>query len=108
MKTLLIILLTLPLVSVAPAPPQLDRAIVARPILSSVVTPRVQACDEATARQFGTVLRQIVLDPKGVPYGEVKAWSCGADASGAIAELQTRQSALEAEAAAYRQAHPLH
>lgn len=95
MRTFLIILLAIPLVSFAPAPPALERAIVAR-----------QECDEPTARQLGTVLRQVVTDPAGAPFGEVRAWTCG-NADLAIAELQSRQSAMQAEAAAYRAAHPI-
>ena len=57
--------------------------------------------------QSGTVLRQIVTDPSGAPYGEVKAWSCGGDASSAIAELRERQAAMQTEADAYRAAHPI-
>lgn len=107
MRTFLVILLALPLVSFAPAPAPLERAIVMRPVLSSVVTPRAQACDEAAARQSGTVLRQVVTDPAGAPFGEVKAWSCSSDAAAAIAELRERQVAMQAEAAAYRAAHPI-
>lgn len=106
MKTFWIILSALLLVSFAPAPAPLDPAIVARPLLSSVVIPR-QACDEAAARQSGTVLRQIVIDPAGAPYGEVRAWSCTGDASAAIAELRELQAAMQQEAAAYRAAHPI-
>lgn len=107
MKTFWIILLALPLVSFAPAPAPLDPAIVARPVLSTIVTPRVQVCDAQQARQSGTVLRQIVYDPSGAPYGEVSAWSCSGDASGAITELKERQTTMEAEAAAFRIAHPI-
>lgn len=85
-KALIIILLALPLVSFAPVP---------------------QACDEAAARQSGTVLRQVVTDPAGIPYGEVRAWSCGWDTGAAIAELRDRQAQMQNEAAAYRAAHPL-
>lgn len=97
MRTVLLILLALPLVSFAPAPQQSP----------TVVTPLAQACDEATARQSGTVLRQVVVDPVGAPYGEVKAWSCTGDSAGAIAELHALQSAMEQQAAAYRAAHPI-
>src|SRR5437868_15341706 len=101
MRTFLIILLAIPLVSFAPAPPALERAIVARPVLSSIVIPR-QACDEAAARQSGTVLRQVVSDPAGVPFGEVRAWTCSGDSTSAIAELRELQAAMQQQAATYR------
>jgi hypothetical protein len=49
---------------------------------------------------------QQVVDPIDYPYGEVIAWSC-VDAQTAIAEFNARLTAMQAQAAAYRAAHPV-
>jgi hypothetical protein len=49
---------------------------------------------------------QQVVDPIDYPYGEVIAWSC-VDAQTAIAGFNARLTAMQAQAAAYRAAHPV-
>jgi len=106
MKALLIILLCLPLLaparapaSVVPSAPQIYRV-----RLAVARSARTQACtfDTATSR-----LRQEIADPIGYPYGFVTAWSCTGDGFAVAQELATRASAMQAEAAAYRAAHPI-
>jgi hypothetical protein len=97
---LLVILLAIPLLSIAPAPPAVYRVQLA--IVRSA--PVTQACTWETAPAR---LRQQIEDPIGYPYGMVEAWSCSGDAQAVIAELQTRVDAMQSEAAAYRAAHPI-
>ena len=71
---------------------------VAVPLLSKAPVPK-QACSEQLARQNGwPYLHQVVLDRRGVPFGEVAAWSCIGDSQAAIAEFQQRLTAMQAEA----------
>ena len=97
-KSLITILLALPLVSLAPVPqpPAVYWTRIA-------VRTSAQACtwEVAPAR-----LRQQIADPAGVPFGEVAAWSCSGDSAAVVAELGSRADAMRAEAAAYRAAHP--
>ncbi len=68
------------------------------PLLSVAPLP-TQACSEQLARQNGwPYLRQVVIDRRGVPFGEVAAWSCTGDSGAAIAEFQQRLAALQADA----------
>lgn len=111
MKYILMILLCLPLLSLAPVPAALPPATIARHPVSTIVTPRAraarppfQACTWETAPAR---LRQQIEDPIGYPYGEVSAWSCAGDSAAVVAELNQRVRAMQAEAAAYRAAHPI-
>jgi hypothetical protein len=102
MKTLLAILLALPLLSVAPVPTAQPTVYWTR--LTIVQSPQQQACtfEIATAR-----LQQQIDDPIGYPYGMVRAFSCAGDAQAVIAELESRAAAMQAEARAYREQHPI-
>lgn len=99
-KLFIVILLALPLLSVAPVPAA------AHTVYWTRIAARTsaQACtwEIAPAR-----LRQTIEDPIGYPYGVVTAFSCDGDAAAVMAELETRAGAMQAEAAAYRQAHPI-
>ena len=102
------------LISAAPAPVPLGsssssprtiavqwRHIVTRP--AARARPQ-HACNYETAPfRLGP---QQVVDPIDYPYGEVIAWSC-VDAQTAIAEFNARLTAMQAQAAAYRAAHPV-
>jgi hypothetical protein len=66
--------------------------------------PAVQACTWETAPAR---LQQQIADPIGYPFGQVSAWSCSGDTQAVIAELETRAGAMQAEAAAYREKHPI-
>jgi hypothetical protein len=101
-KTLLIVLLALPLVSFAPVPTAHTVYRVRLAIQTSA--PLVQPCTWETAPAR---LRQQIEDPIGYPFGVVSAWSCDGDTAAVIAELAQRASAMQAEAAAYRQAHSI-
>lgn len=98
-RALICIACVLPLLSVAPVQPQ-------RYATRVTIVQRAQqpACSFETAL---VRLRQRIYDPIGYPYGEVAAWSCSGDSQAVIAELQARASAMQAEAAAYRAAHPI-
>lgn len=102
-RILMLIALALPLASFAPAPapqPTIYRVRIA--LIASA--PTAQACTFETAPAR---LQQQIEDPIGYPFGVVSAWSCSGDSAAVIAELQTRASAMQAEAAAYRSAHPI-
>jgi hypothetical protein len=95
------------LISAAPAPVPLGssssspRTIVTRP--AARARPQ-HACNYETAPfRLGP---QQVVDPIDYPYGEVIAWSC-VNAQTAIAEFNARLTAMQAQAAAYRAAHPV-
>lgn len=104
MYRLFIVLLALPLLlSVAPVPaaaPAVYHAQIA------IVQRAMQA--DCTFETAPARLRQAIEDPIGYPYGEVSAWSCSGDAAGVVAELASRAAEMQAQAAAYRQAHPIH
>lgn len=73
------------------------------PLLSFAPAP-VQECSEQLARQNGwPYLHQVVVDRRGVPFGDVAAWSCSGDSQAAIAEFQARLSAMQTEADRRRQ-----
>jgi hypothetical protein len=101
-RKLLAILLTLPLLSVSPVPAAQPAVYWTR--ITIVQSPQQQACtfETATAR-----LQQQIDDPIGYPYGLVRAFSCAGDAQAVIAELETRAAAMQAEARAYREQHPI-
>ncbi len=108
-RTLILILLALPLVtSFAPVPhtPVTYHARIAIHT-ASIVQTRVSVAQACTWEIAPARLRQQVEDPIGYPYGIVSAWSCSGDTQAVIAELAERASAMQAEAAAYRQAHPI-
>lgn len=99
-RKLLILLLALPLLSVSPVP-------AAQP---TVYWTRIAVQTSAQACTFETAAARLTLaieDPIGYPYGQVSAFSCDGDSAAVVAELQERASAMQAEAAAYRQAHPI-
>jgi hypothetical protein len=101
-KLLCVLLLALPLVSFAPTPAAAPAIYWTRiNIVQSAAQPGC-AWETAPAR-----LRQTIEDPIGYPFGQVSAWSCSGDSSAVVAELAARASAMQAEAAAYRQAHPI-
>jgi len=96
------LVLALPLLSIAPLPapqPAIYHAQIT--IVQSAVQ---QACTWETAPAR---LQQQIEDPIGYPYGVVSAFSCDGDSAAVVAELATRASAMQAEARAYRQAHPI-
>ena len=104
-KMLVTILFGLGLVSFAPTP----AAPAAPPLAWAQFTllihaPPAQPCTWETAPAR---LRQQIEDPIGYPFGYVEAWSCDGDSQSVIAELQTRAATMQAQAAAYRAAHPL-
>jgi len=97
MRNMLVtILLWFALSSFAPAPPALLPATVARPVLSTVVTPRIrQECTEQLARQTSSpYLHEVVSDARGYPIGEVAAWSCSGNVGATIAEFNQRKAAM--------------
>jgi len=100
-KALIAILLTLPLLSIAPLPTEVA---VYHAQLAIVQTPQQQACTWETAPAR---LREQIVDPIGYPFGMVSAWSCDGDSAAVVAELASRASAMQAAAAAYRAAHPI-
>jgi hypothetical protein len=101
-KRLFAILIALPLLSLAPAPAAAPAVYWTR--ISIVQTAQQPSCTFETAPAR---LRQQIEDPIGYPFGFVSAWSCSGDAQAVVAELETRAAAMQAEAAAYRQAHPI-
>lgn len=107
-RTLLAILLALPLLSVAPVP--IARPPAALPIPWAqfmLVTHAPRAAQACTWETAPARLQQQIEDPIGYPFGMVQAFSCDGDSAAVIAELQTRAAALQADARAYRQAHPI-
>lgn len=102
MKTVIILLLALPLLSIAPVPAPQHAVYWTRiSIVQSVAQP---ACTWETAPAR---LRQQIDDPIGYPYGVVAAWSCSGDSAAVVADLAERASQMQAEAATYRAAHPI-
>lgn len=98
-KRLFALLLILPLLSVSPVP--------AAPTIYWTRIGIVQSAQQPSCT-FETAparLRQTIEDPIGYPFGVVSAWSCSGDAQAVVAELAERAAAMQAEAAAYRQAH---
>ncbi|MDQ2995711.1 MAG: hypothetical protein M3R61_01455 [Chloroflexota bacterium] len=111
MKQLFMLLLALPLLSVAPVPAAQPAVYWTRIAVQTsalrpelVEGPLVQACTWETAPAR---LQQQIDDPIGYPFGFVQAFSCAGDSAAAVAELADRAAAMQAEAAAYRQAHPI-
>lgn len=78
---ILIIVLALPLVSFAPVP-----------------APRAQTqaeCSEQLARELrGPYLRAVISDARGIPIGEVAAWSCTGDVQATVTEFDRRKAAM--------------
>ena len=120
-RILVTILLALPLVSFAPVPAPLPLAMIVQHRISTTVVPRArtiervrlaiqtgaptpQACTFETAQ---SKLSVAIADPIGYPYGFVTAFSCSGDGLAVANELAQRAAALQAEAAAYRAAHPI-
>ena len=101
-RTLITILLTLPLLSLAPVPAPAPATYHAH--ITVVQTAQQPGCTWETAPAR---LRQTIEDPIGYPFGEVVAWSCSGDSAAVIAELEIRADQMQAEAAAYRAAHPI-
>jgi hypothetical protein len=99
---LLALLLTVPLLSLAPVPA--PQPAIYRAHITIVQTAQQIGCTWETAPAR---LRQTIEDPIGYPFGEVLAWSCSGDSAAVIAELETRAAAMQADAAAYRAAHPI-
>lgn len=104
-RILAIILLAIPLLSVAPVPAAAPAVYWTR-IAIQTSAPAVQACTFETAPPTAR-LSAPIFDPIGYPYGSVQAWSCSGDTLAVANELAERASAMQAAAAAYRQAHPL-
>lgn len=102
-RILMTILLALPLLSIAPVP---EAHTVYWMRLAVSRGTRTQACTFDTAPESARLVAQIE-DPIGYPYGSVQAWSCTGDTLAVAHELAERASAMQAEAAAYRQAHPI-
>jgi hypothetical protein len=101
-KLLVIILLALPLLSVSPVPAAAPTVYHAR--ISIVQSAQTQACTFETA---STKLSAQIEDPIGYPYGVVESFSCTGDGLAVANELAERASAMQAEAATYRAAHPI-
>jgi len=101
-KPLIAILLTLPLLSVSPVPTAQPAVYHAR--IGIVQSARQQDCTWETAPAR---LRQQIEDPIGYPYGVVSAWSCAGDSAAVVAELAQRAAQMQADASAYRAAHPV-
>lgn len=100
-RILVTILLALPLVSFAPVP-HAHTVYWTRIGVSSGA--RVQACTFETAP---AKLSAQIEDPIGYPFGFVQAWSCSGNGLAVAQELETRATAMQAEAQAYRLAHPI-
>lgn len=103
MKTLLILLLALPLLSIAPVPAAQPTVYWTR-IAVQTSAPLTQVCTFETAPAR---LQQQIDDPIGYPFGLVRAFSCDGDSAAVIAELADRAAAMQAEARAYRAQHPI-
>jgi len=99
-KLLIVILLALPLMSLAPAP----EPVVYHARIGIVQSAKQQGCTFETATSR---LRQEIADPAGYPYGFVTAWSCTGDGLAVANELAQRTRDLRTQAAAYRAAHPI-
>jgi len=110
-RMLAIILLALPLLSIAPVPaarPTISRTRIAVQTSGARITIHAKVMQQACTFETATSrLRQEIADPIGYPYGFVTAWSCTGDGFAVAQELATRASAMQAEAAAYRAAHPI-
>lgn len=101
-RVFIALLLALPLLSIAPVPAARPAVYHAR--LTIVQTAQAQGCTWETAPAR---LEQTIEDPIGYPYGVVTAFSCAGDAQAVIDELAQRAREMQAEAAAYRAAHPI-
>jgi hypothetical protein len=102
-RTLIVLLLALPILSFAPppaAPPPVYWTRIA--VQTSALVAQDCTFETATAR-----LQQPIFDPAGYPFGEVRAWSCTGDALAVARELESRAAAMQADARAYREAHPI-
>jgi hypothetical protein len=101
MKRFVVILLALPLLSVAPAP---AAPTVYWTRISIVQSAQQPDCTFETAH---TKLSAQIEDPIGYPFGLVQAWSCTGDGLAVANELAQRAAEMQAAAAVYRQAHPI-
>jgi hypothetical protein len=102
MKRLLILLLALPLLSIAPLPAV--PTIYWTRLAVQTSAPTAQDCTFETANAR---LTQQIEDPIGYPFGQVRAFSCNGDSAAVVAELADRAAAMQAEARAYREQHPI-
>jgi hypothetical protein len=102
-RTLLVILLCLSLVSPAPVP-ETHSIYWTRIDVSRGA--RVQECTYDTAPEQDRKI-VYVYDSIGYIYGDVRAWSCSGDTLAVARELIARAGAMQSEAAAYRLAHPI-
>ena len=102
-RILIMLLGVLPLVSFAPVPRARHTVYWTR-LAIQTGAPRAQECSYESTE---THLRQPIFDPISYPYGFVQAYSCTGDALAVARELAERAAAMQAEAAAYRQAHPI-
>lgn len=103
MKIFLILLLALPLLSASPVPANAPTVYWTR-LAVQTSAPLNQACTWETAQAR---LSLAIEDPIGYPFGQVQAFSCDGDSAAVVAELQTRAAAMQAQARAYREAHPI-
>lgn len=103
-RTLVVVLLALPLLSIAPARNATAPTVYTLRLAVQTSAPLVQPCNFETAPAR---LEQQISDPAGIPFGLVRAWSCSGDSAAVIAELNERATTMQAEAAAYRAAHPI-
>lgn len=103
-RTLIAILLALPLTSFAPAPAAAPVIYHTQITIVQTNALHTQACTWETAPAR---LRQEISDPAGIPFGVVTAWSCSGDAQAVTAELSERANTMQAQANEYRAAHPL-
>lgn len=102
-KRLFMLLLALPLLSVAPVPASAPTVYWTRLALQTSAPP-TQACTWETAPAR---LQQQIEDPIGYPFGMVQAFSCTGDSAAVVAELNDRTAAMQTQARAYREAHPI-
>ena len=102
MKIVTPFLLWLFLASFAPAPVPIAVYTARLAVVTSA-----KATQECTFETASAKLSAQIADPLGIPYGFVQAWSCSGDGIAVANELQQRVSDMQAQAAAYRQAHPI-
>jgi len=101
-RTLCILLLTLPLLSIAPVPAAQPTVYWTR--VTIVQSSQQQACTFETAP---AKLSAPIEDPVGYPFGFVQAFSCAGDGLAVASELAERAAAMRVQARAYREAHPI-
>lgn len=108
MKILIMILSALVIVSFAPAPH--EHTVYWTRIAVQTGAPLQQECNQDTART--NRLRYAyhsapITDPIGYPFGWVETWNCAGDEITSAQDFLARVATMQADAAAYRAAHPI-